>query len=60
MDRVLTMNEFFPLNKQFVSKDFLPFEPVTMFFRYEPWTVKEMVEHLLSVAIRAIEYRFVD
>ena len=54
------MNEFFPLNKQFVSKDFLPFEPVTMFFRYEPWTVKEMVEHLLSVAIRAIEYRFVD
>ena len=60
LDRVLTMNEFFPLNKQFVSKDFLPFEPVTMFFRYEPWTVKEMVEHLLSVAIRAIEYRFVD
>lgn len=60
LDRVLTMNEFFPLNKQFVSKDFLPFEPVTMLFRYEPWTVEEMTENLLSIAIKAIEYRFVD
>ena len=60
LDRVLTMNDFFPLNKEFVSKDYLPFEPVTMLFRYEPWTVEEMTKHLISVATKAIEYRFVD
>ena len=59
LDRVLTMNEFFPLNTQFVSKDYLPFEPVTMLFRYEPWTVKEMAEQLIEVAVKAIEYKFV-
>lgn len=60
LDRVLTMNEFFPLNKQFVSKDYLPFEPVTMLFRYEPWTVEEMTKYLVDTAIKAIEYRFVS
>lgn len=60
LDRVLTMNEFFPLNKQFVVKDYLPFEPVTMMFREEPWTIEEMTELLIDVAVKAIEYRFVD
>lgn len=59
LDRVLTMNEFFPLNKIFVEKDFLPFEPASMYFRYEGWTVDQMSEKLLEVAVRAIEYRFV-
>lgn len=58
LDRVLTMNEFFPLNKEFVKKDYLPFEPVTMLFRQEIWTVDEMIEHLLSVAEKAIEIYF--
>ena len=60
LDRVLTMNEFFPLNKQFVAKNYLPFEPVTMLFRYKPWTVEEMTKQLIDVAVKAIEYRFVD
>lgn len=59
LDRVLTMNEFFPLNEMFVEKDFLPFEPVSMYFRYESWTVEEMVNMLFAVATKSIEYKFV-
>ncbi len=59
LDRVITMNEFFPLNQLFVEKDFMPFEPVSMMFRYEPWTVDEMFESMKKVAIKAIEYKFV-
>ncbi|HMR73269.1 MAG TPA: EcoRI family type II restriction endonuclease [Candidatus Saccharibacteria bacterium] len=59
LDRVLTMNEFFPLNEMFVEKNFLPFEPASMLFRYEGWTIDEMSEKLLDVAVRAIEYKFV-
>lgn len=59
LDRVLTMNEFFPLNKVFVKKDYLPFEPVTMLFRYEDWTVEEMSQTMYSIAKAAIEYKFV-
>lgn len=58
-DRVITMNEFFPLNQLFVEKDYMPFEPVSMLFRYEPWTVEEMLEQMKVVAVRAIEYKFV-
>lgn len=60
LDRVLTMNEFFPLNETFVKKDFLPFEPVTMLFRYENWTADEMTSCLVDVAVSAIEYKFVE
>lgn len=59
LDRVLTMNEFFPLNKTFVKKDFMPFEPVSMLFRYENWTIEEMAELMYKIAVEAIEYRFV-
>lgn len=59
LDRVKTMNEFFSLNKVFVEKDYLPFEPVSMFFRYANWTIDEMSEIMLTVASRSIEYRFV-
>jgi len=58
-DRVITMNEFFPLNQLFVEKDFMPFEPVSMLFRYDSWTVEEMLSQMEIVAIRAIEYKFV-
>lgn len=59
LDRVVTMNEFFPLNQLFVEKDFLPFEPVSMLFRYEAWTPEEMTQVLYQVAKRAIQYKFV-
>jgi len=59
VDRVKTMNEFFPLNKLFIEKDFLPFEPVSMFFRYEVWTADEMAEIMLQIAKRSIEYTFI-
>ncbi|MDI9354940.1 MAG: EcoRI family type II restriction endonuclease [Cyanobium sp. MAG06] len=32
-DRVVTINEFFPLNEIFIQKNYLPFEPVSLFFR---------------------------
>lgn len=59
LDRVLTMNEFFPLNEIFVQKDFMPFEPVSLLFRYEDWSVEEMAENMYTVATKAIEYKFV-
>jgi len=59
LDRVRVMNEFFPLNEQFVEKNFLPFEPVSMFFRLEPWSTEEMAEKLYQIAKRAIQYKFV-
>lgn len=58
LDRVVTMNEFFPLNEIFIEKDFLPFEPVTMCFREEERTVQEMYEKMLTIAKRSIDYRF--
>ena len=57
-DRVITMNEFFPLNQVFVEKDYMPFEPVSMLFRYDTWSVEEMLLQMEIVAIRAIEYKF--
>jgi len=53
------MNDFFALNRIFVKKDFLPFEPSTMLFRYEAWTVEEMADIMLKVSKEVIEYRFV-
>lgn len=60
LDRALTMNEFFPLNEIFVKKDFMPFEPVSMLFRYGGWSIEEMAENMFNVAVKAIEYKFVD
>ena len=54
LDRVVTMNEFFPLNTLFVKKDHPPFEPVSMYFRYKDWTTAEMVEIMLEIAETAI------
>lgn len=59
VDRVKTINDFFPLNEIFVVKQYLPFEPGSMFFRYKPWMIEEMKEIMLKIAIQAIEYRFV-
>lgn len=59
IDRVITMNEFFPLNRMFVEKDHLPFEPASMYFRHEDWSVDDMAEILFKIACTAIEYKFV-
>jgi len=58
LDRVVTMNDFFPLNKVFMEKEHLPFEPVSLFFRYKDWSTKEMIKILIDVAEEAIEYHF--
>ncbi len=58
IDRVLTMNDFFALNKIFVRKDFLPFEPSSMLFRYNAWSAEEMADIMLKISKEAIEYRF--
>ncbi|MEX0909680.1 MAG: EcoRI family type II restriction endonuclease [Candidatus Paceibacterota bacterium] len=56
LDRVVTMNQFFPLNTIFVEKSFLPFEPVTMMFREKEWGAKEMQNVLLEVSRRAMKF----
>ena len=58
LDRVVTMNDFFPLNKVFIEKEHLPFEPVSMFFRYEDWSTNEMIKIMAGVAEEAISYHF--
>ncbi|MCR4274776.1 MAG: hypothetical protein NUW02_01875 [Candidatus Campbellbacteria bacterium] len=58
LDRVITMNDYFPLNKLFVKKNFLPFEPVSMFFRYKSWSELEMIRAMEQVAQTAIEHYF--
>jgi type II restriction enzyme len=57
-DRVITMNDFFPLQKIFIQKDKLPFEPVSMFFRSKEWTTKEMKETMIDIAEKAIQSYF--
>ena len=57
-DRVVTMNDFFPLNTLFVKKEHLPFEPVSMFFRYTEWKVYEITKILIGVAEEAIRHHF--
>lgn len=58
LDRVITMNEFFPLNRTYVQKAYEPFEPVSMYFRYEDWSFDEMVEILFDVATQAVNEVF--
>jgi len=57
-DRVVTMNDFFPLNKIFVKKEYLPFEPVSMFFRHADWSPAQMLAILKIIAEESIKYYF--
>lgn len=57
-DRVVTMNDFFPLNTLFVKKEHLPFEPVSMFFRYAEWNTDEITKIMIKVAEEAITHYF--
>lgn len=58
LDRVITMNDFFKLNEIIVEKDFLPFEPASLFFREKEWKENEMIEILHEVAKKSIESEF--
>ena len=59
MDRVVTINDFFPLNKIFIEKNFLPFEPVSMFGRQKAWSKKEMFDICYEIAKKAISNKFI-
>jgi type II restriction enzyme len=54
-DRVITMNEFYPLNRIFVFKR-EGYSPVSMFFRAEKWKTKELFEIMKEVAETSIRY----
>lgn len=59
IDRVATLNGFFPLNTIYVDKmrvDGDTLKPVSLYFREEPWTPQEMFDVLVRVASHAIEY----
>jgi hypothetical protein len=44
--------------KLFIQKEHGPFEPVSMFFRYEDWSVEEMLVIMTTVAEEAINHYF--
>jgi hypothetical protein len=52
------MNEFVPLNKTHVQKAYEPFEPVSMYFRSEDWSVDEMVEIMFDIATQSVNEIF--
>ncbi len=62
LDRVATLNGFFPLNQVFVDKIEMPdgfddvLKPASLYFRCDPWTPKEMAEVMTKVCLHAIEY----
>lgn len=59
IDRVATLNGFFPLNETFVDKvraDGDTLKPVSLYFREESWTPQEMFEVIQPVVRRSIEY----
>ena len=52
-DRVMTMNEFYPLNRTFVFKR-EGYAPVSMYFREKEWEPDELFERMKEVAETAI------
>lgn len=53
LDRVLTMNEFYPLNRIFVNKRD-GYAPVSLYFRYKQWEADELLEIMKEVAHTSI------
>lgn len=49
-DRVITMNEFYPLNKICVHKKDGGYSPVSLFFREKEWQEKELFEVMKDIA----------
>lgn len=62
LDRVATLNGFFPLNRVFVNKIETPdgfddvLKPASLFFRSSPWSPSEMAPVLSEVCIAAVRY----
>lgn len=54
-DRVITMNEFYPLNRIFVFKR-EGYAPVSMFFRVPEWNTEELFGIMKEVAETSIRY----
>jgi type II restriction enzyme len=57
-ERVVTINEFFPLDKLFINKIHAPFEPVSMLFRTEEWLIEEMIKKMQKIVEIAIAHYF--
>ena len=59
LDRVITMNEFYGLNKIYVFKKEgykgYRYSPVSMFFRKEQWSVEELYEIMKEIAETSIK-----
>ena len=55
LDRIITMNEFFPLNKIYVFKK-EGYAPVSMFFREKKWETEELYNTMKEVAETSIRY----
>ena len=55
LDRIITMNEFFPLNKIYVFKK-EGYAPVSMFFREKNWDTEELYNIMKEVAETSIRY----
>ena len=59
IDRVATLNGFFPLNETHVDKIQIEgdtLKPTSLYFREKPWTPDEMYGPLMDVARQAITY----
>ncbi len=62
LDRVSTMNGFFPLNVVHVDKIYVDkpapeiFKPTSLFFREEPWSSQEMRDVIWRICQRSIAY----
>lgn len=59
--KVVMMNQFYDLNKIYIFKrdgnsDANSFSPVSMYFREEPWSVKEMFDIMKEIAETSIRY----
>ena len=55
--KIYTLNEFCPLNKIVVFKPTNSRSvPVSMMFRYEPWTEEEMYQHMRFIAQASFNY----
>ena len=55
LDRVITMNEFYPLNRTFVFKR-EDYAPVSMYFRAEEWGVGELYSIMKEIAETSVRY----
>ena len=53
LDRIITMNEFYPLNRIFVSKK-EGYSPVSLFFRENEWTEEELFKEMKEISEASI------